>query len=125
LLSIANIRLKDAAVKGLSSDSRFSLAYDAALQLATIPLLCKGYRTSGIGHHATVFESLKSTMGPLEAELAKYFDACRNKRNRLAYEAAGKVTLTEAKALLRQTKEFRETVVTWLKANFPEYTKQR
>ena len=40
LLGIAKRDLKDAAIRSLSTDRRFFIAYDAALTLATIPLYC-------------------------------------------------------------------------------------
>jgi len=41
--------LADAAVEGLSTDRHFLIAYEAALNLATIALYCAGYETHGKG----------------------------------------------------------------------------
>lgn len=59
-------------MKGLSSDRRFILLYEAALTLATIALACAGYRTVAAGHHLTVLKSLPLTVGADLAELSEY-----------------------------------------------------
>ena len=51
LLAIADRDLSDSASPGLSPDWRLSIAYNAALQLATAALAASGYRTVGEGHH--------------------------------------------------------------------------
>jgi len=55
LLNVAARSIHDAGIKGLSPEGRFALAYDAALQLATIPLRCSGYRTRGEGHRLPLY----------------------------------------------------------------------
>ena len=44
LLGVVERNLADAAVEGLSSDSRLGFAYQAALQLARLALAAEGYR---------------------------------------------------------------------------------
>ena len=43
MLQLVGRDLADAAVEGLSTDRRFLVAYEAALNLATIALYCAGY----------------------------------------------------------------------------------
>ena len=43
LLDLVRRDIKDAKVKIISTDRRFATAYNAALQLATIVIYCKGY----------------------------------------------------------------------------------
>jgi len=50
LLNIVERDLKDAHVKEISADRRFTIAYNAALQLATLILYCKGYKPKGNGN---------------------------------------------------------------------------
>jgi hypothetical protein len=45
LLRLVERDLRDAGVSGLSADRRFHIAYEAALNLAFVPLLCEGYKT--------------------------------------------------------------------------------
>lgn len=63
LVFLVDRNLADAAVPGLSVDRRFAIAYEAALQLATITLYCTGHQTCGAGHHFATFQALKETMG--------------------------------------------------------------
>lgn len=57
--------IKDAAIDQLSSDRRFSVAYNAVQQLAKMVLACAGYRVSASkgGHHATTFEAAAEILG--------------------------------------------------------------
>lgn len=63
LLRVADRNLKDAAVEEISFDLRFTTAYQAALQLATIVLAASGYRTKGAGHHWITFKILPELFG--------------------------------------------------------------
>jgi HEPN superfamily protein len=120
LLRVADRDLKDAAVKAISLDLRFTTAYQAALQLATIVLTASGYRTTGVGHHWITFNVLPDLMGPEYQDQADYFDQCRNKRNRSDYDRAGTVSATEAAEILIEAKRFRISVLNWLKARHPD-----
>jgi len=46
LLKVADRDLADAAIVGLSTDRRFIIAYSAILQLSTMLVYARGYRTS-------------------------------------------------------------------------------
>jgi len=121
LLRIAERDIADARVKGLSADRKFATAYSAVLQLAIITLYCEGYRPAGMGHHFTVFQTLRETMGPQFHELVDYFDACRIKRNITDYDRAGEISTKEAAELLREAKKFKREVLRWVGQNYPEY----
>lgn len=123
LLQVIERDLKDAEIKGLSADRRFAIAYNAALQLATITLYCKGYRPFGLGHHFTVFQAMKESMGDDYADLADYFDACRVKRNVTDYDRAGGVSKGEADELLKEASQFREIILNWLQSYHPRLLK--
>ena len=81
MIQLAARDLADAAVEGISTDRRFLIAYEAALNLATIALYCTGYETHGQGHHWATFQALPAIMGTEYREQAAYFDSCRTKRN--------------------------------------------
>ncbi|MBM3472361.1 MAG: hypothetical protein FJX75_03685 [Armatimonadetes bacterium] len=115
LLAVAQRGLKDARVESISTDWRFAAAYEAALTLATIPLECAGYRTRGVGHHATTFEALPLVMGATFCDLADYFERCRMKRNEIAYRRAGVISRSEAEELIRSVAAFRQQVEQWLR----------
>ncbi len=120
LLSIADRSLEDAEMGRMSIDLKFMAAYDAARQLTTIVLRCAGYRTTGVGAHATTFEALPAIMGPEQAELAAYFDSCRAKRNAAEYDSAGRVSEAEAKELAGEARRFRSQVLPWIKQRHPD-----
>lgn len=121
LLSVAERGLTDARATVISTDLRFSAAYDAALTLATVALRCVGYRTRGVAHHATIFEALPLVMGEQLQGQADLFEACRMKRNVMHYRRAGEVSLREVEELLIAAVAFRDEVGEWVGAHYPEY----
>lgn len=113
--------LKDATIEGLSEDRRFSIAYNAILQCGTVILHCLGYRTKGEAHHYTTFEFLREALGSKYEELIDYFNACRSKRNRTDYDAAGEISEGEVIELLKEAKKFYEFTKNWIFRNHPKY----
>src|SRR3989338_9120142 len=47
---------KDASLKGLSSDQKYILSYQAALEAAMTLIYCYGYKPTKIGHHYTTWQ---------------------------------------------------------------------
>jgi len=121
LLRIVDRDLKDAELRGLSADRRFATAYNAALELATITLYCKGFRPTGLAHHYTVFQAMKETMGNDYLDSVNYFDACRAKRNVIDYDQSGGISEGEADRLLKETRQFREIIRNWLQTYYPQF----
>lgn len=114
LLKVVERDITDASIEVVSADRRFAIAYNAALQLATIALYCKGYKAVGPGHHFTVLQTLKETMGQEFRNRADYFDMCRTKRNITDYDRAGEISEREATELLQEVKDFKQEVEGWL-----------
>jgi len=121
LLRVIKRDLRDAKIKGLSVDRKFTTAYNAALQGATILLYCRGYKARGVGHHFIVFQAMKDILGKDYYDLADYFDACRAKRNLTDYDYAGAISRTEAHELVREAEIFLHIVLDWLKQHYPRY----
>jgi len=64
LLNIIRRDLKDSEVKGLTEDWQFVIAYNAALQIRTISLFCRGYKPyRGLSEHYRVIQNLVLTLG--------------------------------------------------------------
>ena len=124
LLKIVERDINDTKLERLSPDRRFAIAYNAALQLATMLLYCKGFRAVGAGHHFTVFQAMKEILGKEYDELADYFDSCRNKRNITDYDRAGEISETEVKELIDETLKFKVLVINWVKKNYPAFWKK-
>ena len=82
LLAAAARNLVDAALDGLSDESRFDLAYKAIVQSALVALRASGYRpaTNVPGHHHTLVQSLRLTIHAGDAEL-HLLDMIRRRRN--------------------------------------------
>lgn len=119
LFGVADRDLTDAQTKGLSPDSQLSIAYNAALQLATAALAAAGYRAAREAHHYRVIQSLAYTIGA-KADLVALLDGFRKKRNLSDYERAGAVSEQEAKELFLLAKTLRRTVAEWLQKNHPQ-----
>lgn len=120
LLAIADRNLKDASLLELYDDGRVAAAYGAVLALATIVMSACGYRAGRVpGHHRLTIDLLPVLAGADEGPRARYFDACRRKRNHADYERAGVTTKAEAEALLAATIEFRKDVLSWLETDHP------
>jgi hypothetical protein len=119
LLGVADRDVADSQAKGISTDTRLSLAYNAALQLAIAALAATGYRAGREAHHYHAIQSLTFTIGA-STDLVDQLDGFRKKRNISDYERAGAVSEHEAKEMLILAKTLHETVTTWLKNNHPD-----
>jgi hypothetical protein len=120
LRALAARNLKDAALPQLSSDGRFSMAYNAARTLATVSIRASGYRVKQVGGaHYNTFFALTAAMGAAYDTLATYLDGCRQSRNDLSYGAASVVSDSDADELLKKATEFRESIEVWLRTKHP------
>lgn len=121
LLRVVERDIADSALKSLSADRRFAIAYNAVLQLATAVLRASGYRTAGGRHHWITFQALPHIMGDSEQDRADYFDSCRRKRNIADYDAAGEIADSEVQELCDEAKVFGRVVQDWLRSNHPDF----
>ena len=82
LLAAEERNLADAAVTGISDETRFDAAYKAVMQCALMAMMMHGFRPSSseLGHHATLIQSLPLTLG-VKNEVWIVLDALRRKRN--------------------------------------------
>lgn len=83
LLALGRKRLNDATVKGLSDESQFDLAYNAAHALSLAAMRWHGFRPNRI--RFVVFQSLQHTLG-LGPEVWRILDKSHNTRNSAEYE---------------------------------------
>ena len=119
LFNVADRDLADSKAQGLSTDSQLSIAYNAALQMATAALAASGYRAAREAHHYRIVQSLTYTIGA-KAELVLQLDSFRKKRNISDYERAGTVSAQEAREMFNLAETLRAMVTEWLKKNHPE-----
>ena len=120
LLAIAARDLDQAQFKNLHLDTRFALAYNAALQFATVILRLYGIRIRKTAFHQRTFSELSHHVDPEFKNLAAYFDRARRKRNILAYEQSGAASESEVADLLKQVKQFRIWVEHEVEKRMPE-----
>ncbi|MBP7075342.1 MAG: hypothetical protein KBA81_08185 [Rhabdochlamydiaceae bacterium] len=123
LFNIVNRDLSDADISGLSPDRKFSTAYNAALQLATIVLRTAGFRTNSnkTGHHRISIDALDEIMGKELEELSNYLNACRVKRHICDYTSSGEVSEAEASEIIKEIKDFKTFVINWIKKTHPHF----
>ncbi|MGH2620406.1 MAG: hypothetical protein ACRDHG_07520 [Anaerolineales bacterium] len=124
MLQLVDRDLDDAAVEALSTDRRFLIAYDAALNLATIALYCAGYETHGKGHHWATFQAVPEIMGEQFKDQSSYFESCRTKRNVSTYDRGSQISEAEAAELLDEGRRFNAQLEKWLRENFPTLASQ-
>lgn len=122
LLAVVDRDLADSAAEGLSADWRMNIAYNAALQAATMALAAAGYRASRDQHHYRIIQSLRETLGT-DASTVNTFDTFRKKRNAAGYDRAGLVSDADAKAMRDLAQRLKADVVQWLKKHHPELLK--
>lgn len=121
LLSLVERDLRDAVQEEISPDWRFNIAYNAALQLATLVLYSSGYRTGrGESKHYRVIQTIPLVMGKEFTHIRDFLDNCRRKRNISEYDAVGTVSEKELNDLLEITSNFKEQVKNWLEKNHPD-----
>jgi len=118
LLAIVERDLANATVAGLSLDWKLGIAYNAALQAATAALAATGHRAAREQHHYRTIQSLAFSIGWPAARIAR-FDRFRKKRNIGGYEAAGAVSVTEAREMHELAMALRDDVVSWLRKHHP------
>jgi hypothetical protein len=121
LRTIVARSLKDVTAPGLSTDARFTMAYDTARTLSLLVVRARGYRPRTVGAHYNTFLALE-TADPAFAKLSAYFDGCRMKRNSCEYDFAGGVSDTEADGLLEAVRQFAMDAEAWINAHYPHLT---
>lgn len=118
LLAIVDRDLED-AVRDVSPDWQFGIAYNAALKLCTVLLHASGYRPEKNLAHYRTLAALPIILGNSFKDDADYLDTCRAKRNTAEYDAAGTVSQSEATELRDYATELRTAVLDWLKHHHP------
>ena len=121
LLAIADREVGDASLEGISTDGRFTHAYDAARALAEAALHASGYDVpKGPQQHQRAIESLRFTVLGNLAERVDYLDRCRRMRHRTVYERVGTLQQRDADELLQAARALRDKVHDWLMSYHPD-----
>jgi uncharacterized protein (UPF0332 family) len=119
------VKLKDSTSTSISDDTRFTIAYGAAILLAKMALACAGYRldSKSGGHHVTAFSALRLAIGKSVDELATFFEVCRRKRNEIDYDRAHVASRADADEIVEKANELEAQVEDWIKTNHPSLAK--
>lgn len=123
LFDVVKRDLADAQVKDLSEDRRFTIAYNAALQAGRALLAAEGYRTSGQGHHHTVFQALRLLMDQEHRHVLDYLDDCRSKRNLADYLGTEVASEQEVAELVYEAKKFSVLIHGLIRRRHPRLVK--
>jgi len=118
LLAIADRDIGQRQTPGLGPEWRLSIAYNAALQLATVALAAAGYRAERQNKHQRTIECLAFTVG-LERRDVDFLDLCRRKRHSNVYDQVGAISEQEADEMVAFAKNLRNQLVAWLHHNHP------
>ena len=118
LLGVIERDLRDSEVKVLSADTQLGLAYNAALQAATVALAACGYRAARERKHYLTIQSLAHTI-LADASLINQLDSYRKKRNLGDYERAGSTSVREATEARDLARRLRDDVRAWLERTHP------
>jgi hypothetical protein len=119
LLAVVDRDLADSATDAISADWRMNIAYNAALQAATVALAVSGFRATRDQHHYRVIQSLRETIGA-DREVVNTFEVFRKKRNITGYERIGLVSEADARAMRSLAVRLRDQVVAWVKKHHPD-----
>lgn len=119
LLALVDRDLRDCRTPGLSTDWRFNIAYNSALQAASAALAAAGFRAAREAHHYRVIQSLALTL-KADAALVRRFDAFRKKRNLSSYEMGGGISDLEVEEMIALASDLRHRVERWIRSNHPE-----
>lgn len=106
LVRSGTIRLEDAHLAALSTESRFDLAYNAAHAFALAALRWHGYRSE---NRYLVFQCLPHTLGVDDA-VWRVLALCHDRRNRAEYEGNIEIDEQLATDLLQAAKAVQEKV---------------
>jgi hypothetical protein len=118
LLALVDRDLRDCRTPDLSTDWRFNIAYNAALQAATAALAAAGFRAARAAHHYRIIQSLALTL-KADAELLRRFDAFRKKRHFSSYEMGGAISDSEVEEMMAMASDLRRRVARWIRGNHP------
>ena len=119
LLSLIERDLSDSQSEGLSLDWSFCMAYNAALQAATLALHAAGYRAGRESHHERTIETLRFTLGasPKQVQVLQRY---RRKRNTVEYDRVGAVSEQERGEMAEMARELLAEVKKWLGKHHPD-----
>lgn len=121
LMAIAEREIADASLDGISTDGRFSHAYDAVRSLSELALHASGFTVpKGLRQHERSIDSLRFTLDADWTAEVDFLDRCRRLRNMSLYDRAGVIQQEDADELLAASRRLLAAVRDWLKSHHPD-----
>jgi len=118
-LSKIDTKLQDARISRVSLDSRFDIAYEAALQIGLVALRAHDLRPdSRGGHHILALQTLVTTIGFPKAKV-RVIDQFRRQRAQGLYDGSFEPSEAEVSELIAIAEAMRQTLVGWLRQHRP------
>lgn len=102
--------LKDASLKGLSSDQKYIQSYQAAFGAALALLYHKGYKPVKSGHHTVTWQCIREILDPQYHAMILLFENAAKKRNKMSYDMSGIASQKEADEIFKEAREFVDLV---------------
>lgn len=113
---------RSSSLPELDRDAAFTLAYQAALQLATALIRAAGYRTRGEAHHHHTFAAVAAlALGEL-SEAARDLNVIRQRRHSAIYDWEGATSEQDLAAIRASTLRLFEAGHAWLASARPALT---
>jgi len=120
LLAIGARDIEQSQTAGLGPEWRFSIAYNAALQLATAALAAAGYQAERQNKHQRTIECLAFTVG-MDRKEVDLLDLFRRKRHGNVYDRTGAVSDQEASEMVAFAQNLQQVVKAWLQEHHPDH----
>jgi len=119
MLDVIQRDLDQSREEALGTDWAFSIAYNAALQVATLALHVCGYRAGREGGHERTIDSLRYTIG-ISTDQIRLLQDFRKKRNKAEYEMSGIISILERDEMIGTAAELLDLVQGWLRDHHPD-----
>lgn len=119
LLAVIERDLTECRTEQLNADWSFSIAYNAALQAATLALAACGYRAAREAHHQRIIESLRYTISA-ESSFIRLMQDFRRKRNLVEYHKSGVISDLECMEMIKVADDLSRQIRDWLREKHSE-----
>jgi hypothetical protein len=114
--------LRSSRGSGLDTDSAFTLAYQAALQVASAVLRAAGYRAVGRDHHHSIFAGVSALDAGDLSRAARAADQMRLERHEAVYGSDVAIDEDRLAALHDLTRRLFTAAHAWLRESRPTLT---
>lgn len=110
IFGVIDRNFEDASLRGLSSDQKYILSYQAAFEVGAALIYCYGYKPIKAGHHYITWQCVKDIIGDESRKEVLLFENAAKKRSKLSYDIAGLASQKEANEIYEEAKNFVELI---------------